>query len=83
MDGIDRALEDAIRGLLARRADDATICPSEAARAVSADGWRELMPRARAAAARLVDAGVVEVTQRGRAVDPASARGPIRIRRRR
>jgi hypothetical protein len=35
----------------------------------------------REAARRLVAAGEVEVTQRGVVVDPATARGPVRIRR--
>jgi len=39
------------------------------------------MEPARQAARRLVDAGEVEITQRGAVVDPATARGPIRIRR--
>lgn len=78
---VDRALEDAVRSLLATRADGATICPSEAARAVGGDGWRELMEPARAAARRLVAAGEVEVTQGGAVVDPATAKGPIRVRR--
>jgi uncharacterized protein DUF3253 len=59
-----------------------TICPSEAARAVDPQGWRELMPAARAAAGRLAAAGQVEVTQRGEVVDVATARGPVRVRRR-
>jgi hypothetical protein len=50
------ALEQAVLALLDRRAADATICPSEAARAVDPDGWRDLMDDARAAARRLVDA---------------------------
>jgi hypothetical protein len=77
---VDLALEHAIRTLLAGRAAGATICPSEAARAVDADGWRDLMEPARAAARRLVDTGVVEITQGGRVIDPSSARGPIRVR---
>lgn len=79
----DVALEEAIRALLEGRADGATICPSEAARAVGGDDWRALMEPARAAARRLVAAGEVEITQRGRVVDPSTAKGPIRIRRRR
>lgn len=79
----EAALERAVLDLLDRRAPGATICPSEAARAVDPDGWRELMDDARAAACRLVDAGDVEVTQGGAVVDPATARGPIRIRRHR
>jgi hypothetical protein len=76
----DRALETAILDLLAGRAAGATICPSEAARAVDGDGWRDLLEAARAAARRLVAAGRVEITQRGVVVDPSTARGPIRVR---
>jgi hypothetical protein len=39
------------------------------------------MEPARLAARRLVDRGEVEIVQRGRVVDPATAHGPIRIRR--
>ena len=82
--------------MLAQRAHDATICPSEAARAVAAgavsrdgtttgedadDAWRALLEPARRAARRLVAAGEVEITQGGRVVDPSTAKGPIRVRR--
>lgn len=78
----ERALESAILGLLAQRDVGATICVSEAARAVGEpDDWRSLMEPARRAAGRLVDAGQVVVTQRGEVVDLATARGPIRLRR--
>ena len=53
----ERALADAIVGLLEQRTDGATICPSEAARRVDPESWRDLMPDARAVAARLVDDG--------------------------
>jgi len=75
----DGALEQAILMLLDAR--KGTICPSEAARAVDAEGWRDLMEPARRAARRLVAAGEVEITQAGHVVDPSTARGPIRIRR--
>lgn len=78
---VDTELESAITGLLDRRRVGATICPSEAARAVDPDGWRDLMEPARTAARRLVDAGRVEIVQSGRVVDPSTAKGPIRIRR--
>jgi hypothetical protein len=79
---VDLELETAILDLLDQRADGATICPSEAARAVAGDAdWHELMEPARAAARRLVAAGRVQITQGGRVVDPSTARGPIRIRR--
>ena len=75
------ALERAIGTLLDARRPGATICPSEAARAVAPESWRELMPEARAAAGRLAARGAVEVTQGGAVVDVATARGPVRIRR--
>lgn len=77
----DGDLETAIRDLLASRAGTATICPSEAARRVDPEGWRDLMEPARMAARRLVAAGEVQIVQGGRVVDPSTARGPIRIRR--
>jgi len=77
---VDEALEAAILELLRARARGKTICPSEAAKRVEPDAWRPLMEPARAAARRLVARGVAEITQRGRAVDPSTARGPIRIR---
>ncbi|MBM7439135.1 DUF3253 domain-containing protein [Streptomyces sp. HB132] len=80
----ERRLERAILELLEKRGPAATICPSDAARAVHEgddDGWRALMEPARGAARRLVAAGEVEITQGGQVVDPAKARGPIRIRR--
>lgn len=55
-----------------------TLCPSEVARAL-ADDWRPLMPSIRAEAARLAKAGHITVTQKGVAVDPTKARGPIRL----
>jgi hypothetical protein len=74
-------LRDVILALLAQRDEGATICPSEAARAVGGDEWRERMDDARHAAAVLADAGEVEVTQGGEVVDVRTARGPVRIRR--
>lgn len=84
-DSTDRALETSILELLSHRADGATICPSEAARAVGGgeDEWRSLMEPARRAARRLVAAGEIEITQQGRVVDPSTAKGPIRLRTRR
>ncbi|MFE3636452.1 DUF3253 domain-containing protein [Streptomyces cellostaticus] len=84
MSHTDRSLEDAVLALLDRRAPGSSVCPSDVARAVHRsgdDGWRELMEPVRRAAARLAARGQVEVTRRGTPVDPAKARGPVRIRR--
>lgn len=81
--GVDRQLEQTIDRLLAARRDGATICPSEAAREVGGDDWRDLMEPARRAARRMVAEGAIEITQGVRVVDPSTAKGPIRLRRRR
>ena len=77
----DDALEASVLALLGARARGATICPSEAARAVGGEEWRDLLEPARAAARRLVAAGQVEITQAGHVVDPSTAKGPVRVRR--
>lgn len=76
----DERLDRAILTLLDQRAPGATICPSEAARAVGGEEWRSLMEPARAAARRLVSRGEVEITQGGQPVDGPTAKGPIRVR---
>ena len=77
----DERLERAVLDLLALRAIGATICPSEVARQLGGEHWRDLMEPSRAAARRLVAAGQVHIVQGGQVVDPATVIGPIRIRR--
>ncbi|MCD2193843.1 DUF3253 domain-containing protein [Actinomycetospora endophytica] len=81
MSDVDADLAAAITDLLDQRGAGKTICPSEAARRVDPQGWRPLMEPARRAARRLVDAGEIEMTQQGEVVDPATATGPVRLRR--
>ena len=74
-------IERTIVDLLSRRDPGKTICPSDAARALGGDdGFRELMGDVRAVAREMVARGELEVTQRGQVVDPAAARGAIRLR---
>jgi len=80
---VDHELEASILGLLDQRAAGATICPSESARALGGDDWRDLMEPARRAARRLVARGEIDITQGGSVVDPSTAKGPIRLRKRR
>ena len=77
----DERLRSAILDLAGQRGPSSSICPSDAARAVGGDDWRDLMDDARAAARRLAKEGEVEITQKGTVLDPDAAwRGPIRIR---
>lgn len=74
-------LRAAILALAAHRGPLSSICPSDAARAIGGDGWRELTQQSRSIAFALARDGDVEITQRGTAVDPdRPSRGPIRIR---
>lgn len=85
---IDNDLASAIKSLLDGQPRGTTICPSEAARLVARDdgsdldGWRYLMEPTLSAARRLVAEGRLEIVQRGKVVDPSTAKGPIRLRRR-
>lgn len=77
----DDKLRSAILTLARERGPEKTICPSDAARAVGGDHWRDLMDQARDVARELAKAGDVEITQKGEVLDPdATWRGPIRIR---
>jgi len=80
----DAALEAAILNLLAECPPGKTICPSEAAKLVGGKAtrrdWEGLMEPARAAARRLVAQGRIVITQHGKVVDPASAKGAIRLK---
>jgi hypothetical protein len=77
---IDDRTAETIMRLLDTRGPDKTICPSDAARVLAGeDDFRPYMEPVREAAARLVDAGRIEVTQKGRTVTIADARGPIRL----
>ena len=77
------ALERRILDMLVTRAHDATMCPSEVARAEGGEHWRARMEPVREAARRLESRGEVEILQGGHVVDPSTARGPIRLRLRR
>jgi hypothetical protein len=74
-------LAAAMRTLLRHRRPEATICPSDAARVVGGEAWRELMDTAREVAAELARQGTIVVRQRGADVDVATAVGPIRLAR--
>ena len=70
----DREITETLLALAAARGPGKSFCPSEAARALS-DDWRGLMLDIRRVAAGLP----LIATQKGRPVDPLTARGPIRL----
>ncbi|MCV7369584.1 hypothetical protein CRI77_09230 [Mycolicibacterium duvalii] len=78
---LPQRLEAGIRALAERRGPGSSTCPSDAARAVGGERWRDLLDCARDIARRLAQRGEVQITQRGVVLDPHGAwRGPVRIR---
>jgi len=77
---IDLALEDALVRLLDRAGRGATISLDDVIAEVGVDA-QDLSEPARRAARRLVAKGQAEIVQKGRTVDPSTARGPILVRR--
>ena len=80
----DAAITAKMLALIETRAEHATICPSDVARALLPDdepGWRALMAPIRRVAANLAVAGRVRVTRKGQVVDALDPGGPIRIGR--
>lgn len=76
----EERIRETIAGLLARREPPATICPSEAARALAPEDWRPLMDDVRTVAVAMAQEGALEIRQRGRVVAPdAPLRGPLRL----
>jgi hypothetical protein len=70
----DKDIADVLLDLAHQRGVGKTFCPSEAARRLSED-WRQLMPEVRRVAGTLD----LVATQKGEAVDPVTATGPIRL----
>jgi len=73
-----------IISLLRKRAPDASICPSDVARALATGehAWRALMQPVRDAAANMARKSLIVITQGERHIDPGEVdRGPIRLRR--
>ncbi|MDJ0315226.1 DUF3253 domain-containing protein [Arthrobacter sp. H35-D1] len=68
-------------GALLRKRAGSSICPSEVARVVGGKGesWRQYMDDIRQVAAEMASQGELIATQKGVAVEPNNARGPIRL----
>lgn len=80
MNPIDKKIQDTIIEKLLMRDPGKTICPSEVARALFPENWREEMEHVRSNAKELVKAGKIVITQSGTIVDPDNFKGAIRLR---
>ena len=60
-----------------------SISPTDVARALDPgpdDAWHQKLSAVRRAAIRLAELGTIEILRKGKPVDPATARGVIRLR---
>jgi hypothetical protein len=76
-------IEAEILRLATARGPDRSICPTEVARALlpdPGDAWRRQLDLVRRAAARLAQAGDIDILRKGRPIDPATMKGVIRLR---
>ena len=69
----------AILSLVTARGQGKTICPSEAARRIEPDAWRDLMPAVHQEARRLALEGAVTIYRSGAPVDPHTVKGVYRL----
>lgn len=74
-------VREAILSLIEARQEGRTICPSEAARAVSPQHWQKLMKDVRSEAVRLANSGEISIYRKGKPVDPDTFKGVYRLGR--
>lgn len=68
-----------ILDMTAARGPHKSICPSEVARRLAPEDWERLMEAVRHVAYELCIQRRIRVTQKGKDVDLATVRGPIRL----
>ncbi|MEM0985153.1 MAG: DUF3253 domain-containing protein [Pseudomonadota bacterium] len=78
-DAVTHPVRTAILSLVEVRGVGKTICPTEAAKAVSKDRWRAVLPDVRAEAVRLAKAGEIMIYRKGKPVDPGAFKGVYRL----
>lgn len=74
-------VREAILSLLEACGAGKTICPTDAAREVSAANWRKVLPDVKAEAVRLAKAEQITIYRKGKPVDPNNFKGVIRLGR--
>ncbi|MEY4859506.1 MAG: hypothetical protein RLZZ235_1673 [Pseudomonadota bacterium] len=74
------AITAALLHLAAERGPEKSLCPTDVARAVSAENWRPLLGAVRKVAADLARQGKIEILRKGKPINPDEMRGVIRLR---
>jgi len=74
------AITDAMLRIAAERGPEKSLCPTDVARAVSAENWRPLLGAVRKVAADLARDGKIEILRKGKPISPDEIKGVIRLR---
>jgi hypothetical protein len=74
------AITAAMLRIAAERGPAKSMCPTDVARAVSAENWRPLLGPVRKVAADLARQGKIEILRKGKPINPDDMRGVIRLR---
>jgi len=74
------AITAALLHLATERGPEKSLCPTDVARAVSAENWRPLLGAVRKVAADLARQGKIEILRKGKPINPDDMRGVIRLR---
>ena len=75
----EQTITETILRLAGERGPAASIAPEDVAKALASE-WRPLLGPVRRAAAKLADAGQIDILRKGKPVPPAELRGVIRLR---
>ncbi len=75
-----KKIKETILEMTELRGIEKSICPSEVARAIDAQEWRELMPLVREQAIILRDQGKILITQKNKILDN-EIHGAIRLKK--
>ncbi|MEH3112343.1 DUF3253 domain-containing protein [Pedobacter terrae] len=73
-------IAEQILHMASQRGADKSTCPSEIARMLFPDHWREHMSNVMEVAIGLYIEGKISITQQGKAVDVEKIKGPVRIK---
>lgn len=75
------AIRETLLQLAGERGPNKTFCPSEAARRLDADQWRDLMPEVHRQAHNLIKEGRLSASQKGQALHTWPPSGPYRLQK--
>jgi hypothetical protein len=77
---MSQLIEETLLGLLSQVRDGESISPNDVAKAVNAEQWRRELPKVRGVIIGLARQGRLEVTRKGKPIEPEGFKGVYRVR---